>query len=69
MAQEESEGLEKLYAFFRALVYVSVVIETAIFVPREWLGEANIVLDKLRPYILYQNVIFSKLCLVLKKVD
>lgn len=65
MAQEESKELEQLYTLFRALIYVSVIVEVAIFVPREWLGYANVIIDRLRSLDIYQNVVFSKLFTVL----
>lgn len=58
---EESKELEKLYTLFRALIYVSVLLEVALFVPREWLGHANLILDRLRPMSIYQSLVYSKL--------
>ncbi len=58
---DESKELEKIYSLFRGIIYVSVIIEVCLFLPREWLGGANIVLDRLRPFLLYQNVVYSKL--------
>lgn len=58
---DESKELEKLYTLFRALIYVSVLLEVALFVPREWLGHANLILDRLRPMAIYQSLVYSKL--------
>lgn len=58
---DESKELEKLYSLFRGIIYVSVIIEVCLFLPREWLGQANLVLDRLRPFLIYQNVVYSKL--------
>ena len=62
---DESKELEKIYTLFRGIIYISVIIEVCVFVPREWLGEANIVIDRLRPFALYHNVVFSKLFTIL----
>lgn len=62
---DESKELEKLYSLFRLLVYFSVIMEVSVFVPREWLGAANIVVDRIRPFTIYHNVVWSKLLTIL----
>ncbi len=62
---EESKELEKIYTLFRGIIYVSVLVEIGVYIPREWLGEANIVFDRIRGFGIYQNVVFSKLFSIL----
>ncbi|TFH94902.1 type IV secretory system conjugative DNA transfer family protein [Porphyromonas levii] len=62
---EESKELEKLYTLFRGIIYVSVLVEIGVYIPNEWLGEANFVFDRIRTFSIYQNVVFSKLFTIL----
>lgn len=58
---EDSKGSEQMYKFFRGLIYVSIFVEIALFLPREWFGIGNIILDKLRVFGIYHNIFLSKL--------
>lgn len=58
---EDSKQSEQMYKFLRGLIYMSILLEIILFLPRNWFGGLNILLDKLRLFEVYHNIFLSKL--------
>src|ERR1700761_7276347 len=63
LLMEETHEQHKLHGFMQCLIYVSIALETAIFVYKQapfW-GFFYGALDKLSHIVIYQHLVYSKL--------
>ncbi|MEO0573667.1 MAG: type IV secretory system conjugative DNA transfer family protein [Bacteroidota bacterium] len=59
---EDNKALYKLFALFQGFVYLSILIEFAIFIflGSTFLGPINTVLYKMEGLLVYENILYSK---------
>ena len=62
---EESKELQKLYTLFRGVIYLSVLMEIVIYIPFPFLSKADFVLERMSEWLIYENLIYSKLATIL----
>lgn len=64
MSAEPNKETQKLHSLFRSCIYISILLEILMFAPKEWIGD-NSLIDKLRVFSIYQNILFSKLTTII----
>lgn len=62
---EESKELQKLHTLFRASIYILVILEIVVYIPFPFLAKANFIIDRIGHFPIYDNLIYSKLAIIL----
>lgn len=62
---EESREQQQLHTLFRCVIYILVLLEIVMYIPFASLEGVRFLLDRMGRWAIYQNLIFSKLFIVL----
>ncbi|GHT53644.1 mobilization protein [Bacteroidia bacterium] len=62
---EESKELQQLYTLFRGTIYVSVLLEIAVFIPFPFLEKIGFILDRIANWGIYHTLFYSKMATLL----